>query len=160
MVPFYWCGYSYTSHYIDLGKQDHEFLCQVRGRVEGEPIPLYVNAQLESCLEVNRVLFYSKSGTHVVHNLTFLFQDGMEDHIYLVTQVKDEGRLNKIGEAKLLLRSEKSRRERIEQDRLGLFEVKLRPDRPRIHQVTYIRQQQIKHREPGPFLGGVDPEAW
>lgn len=160
LAVLYLVGHVYVGQYVDHGREDWAFLQEVRQSMP-TPVPLYVNAELRCCLEVNRVLFALKDGVKVVHNLSFLLDDQLSDErIWLITTAGDEGRLSRIGQTRVLKQSARSRRELSPADRLTLFEVTLSPQRPRYPNDVVITQQQIKHRKPGPFLGGQDPRTW
>ena len=160
LAALYMAGHVYVGRYVDHGREDWAFLREIRSTMP-TPLPLYVNAELRCCLEVNRVLFALKDSAKVVHNLSFLLDQSITDEkILLITTAGDEARLAKLGVARVVKQSEKSRREVSPADRLTLFEVTLSPDRPRYPNDVVITQQQIKHRRPGPFLGGQDPRAW
>ena len=160
LLVIYWGVHLYAAKVGDQGITDHAFLQQVSHHRDGAT-PLYVNAQLQCCLEVNRVLFYMAKGTKVVHNLSFLLDERIVDRkIQLITRACDEPALHKLGDVRLLLQSEKSRRELSPGDRLTLYELTFRPDLSRYPNDVTIHQQQIKMRVAGPFLGGKDPQAW
>ncbi len=153
-------GYLYTGRYLDHGIQDEAFLRNIPNLVDGKA-PLYVNAELRCCLEVNRVLFTLDRSTRTVHNLSFLLDEELtEPRIYVVTVAGDETYLGKIGSVRRLAQSVKSRRELTPDDRLTLFELTFKPDLQRFPNHVYIAQQQIKHRQPGPYLGGRSPKEW
>ena len=145
---------------LDESRQDAAFLRKVPTLVD-PAIPLVVNAQLRSCLEVNRILFDLPPGVRTVHNLTFLLDaQHSERHCYLLTQAEDLRHLRALGEVTIIAQSEHSRREADPGERLTLFELNLDAGLPRYSAHVYIEQQQIKHRKPGPFLGGRPPEDW
>jgi 4-amino-4-deoxy-L-arabinose transferase-like glycosyltransferase len=160
LMALYWGIHLYAARYGDQGITDHAFLREVPKHVDRTE-PLYVNAQLQCCLEVNRVLFYMDKDTRVVHNLTFLLDERIKDRkVQIITRACDEPVLHKLGEVRLLLQSEKSRRELSPGDRLTLYELTFKPDLPRYPNQVTIQQQQIKMRVAGPFLGGKDPQTW
>jgi 4-amino-4-deoxy-L-arabinose transferase-like glycosyltransferase len=160
LLAMYWGIHLFAAKVGDQGITDYAFFRQVPQHVDNSA-PLYVNAQLQCCLEVNRILFYMERGTKVVHNLTFLLDERIKEHkVFLITRACDEPALHKLGDVRLLLQSEKSRRELSPGDRLTLYEVTFKPDLPRYPNNLTIQQQQIKMRVAGPFLGGKDPERW
>jgi 4-amino-4-deoxy-L-arabinose transferase-like glycosyltransferase len=149
-----------TARYLDESRDDAAFLREVPRLVEPD-VPLVVNAQLRSCLEVNRILFDLPRGVRTVHNLTFLLdEERQQRRLYLLTQAADERYLRALGDVRTIGQSARSRREAKPGERLTLFEVNLAADLPRYSARVYIEQQQIKHRKPGPFLGGKQPREW
>jgi hypothetical protein len=144
----------------DESREDAAFLKSVPALIAPQA-PLFVNAELRSCLEVNRILFDLGPRVQAVHNLTFLLaEERREPRIYLLTQARDLRFLNALGEVRQVAESPHSRREESPRAKLTLFELTFAPDLPRYSSHVYIEQQQIKHRKPGPFLGGVPPNAW
>jgi 4-amino-4-deoxy-L-arabinose transferase-like glycosyltransferase len=161
LVAVYGAGYVYVGRYLEHGREDWEFLMAVRDHARTAKDPMYVNAELRSCLEVNRVLIHLDRDTRTIHNLSYLLDAELQpETILLVTLARDQARLARVGEPRVILQSTRSRRELSPGERLTLFEVRLDPERPRFSNHLPIRQQQIKHREPGPFLGGLDPKDW
>ncbi len=153
-------GYLYTGRYLDHGIQDEAFLRSIPAHLDGQT-PLYVNAELRCCLEVNRILFTQNRATRTIHNLTFLLDEELTSpRIYLVTVAGDEPYLAKLGQVQIITQSQKSRREISADDRLTLFALTFKPDLKRYPNHVYIAQQQIKHRQPGPYLGGRNPREW
>ncbi|HMP59079.1 MAG TPA: hypothetical protein PKD86_06980, partial [Gemmatales bacterium] len=160
LAVLFMTGHVYVGRYVDHGRDDWAFLKEVR-RMQPTATPLYVNAELRCCLEVNRVLFALDRSAKAVHNLSFLLDERLQDEkVLVITTAGDAERLQRIGTTRVVKQSAQSRREESPADRLTLFEVALRPDRPRYPNGVTISQQQIKHRKPGPFLGGQNPKDW
>lgn len=156
----YLAGHLFAARYADESREDAAFLNAVPAMLEPS-VPLLVNAELRSCLEVNRVLFDLGPRVEAIHNLTFLLAEGRTaPRIYLLTQARDDKWLALLGTVRQLAQSPRSRREASPRERLTLFEVVFRPDLPRYSASVYIEQQQIKHRKPGPYLGGHSPSDW
>lgn len=147
-------------HYTDESLQDAAFLKEVPPVVPVD-VPLVVNAELRSCLEVNRILFDLKGHVRAIHNLTFLLDEDHRDaRIFLLTQAQDEEKLRSLGEVHIVKQSPHSRREANPGERLTLFDLTFASDLPRYSAHVYIEQQQIKMRKPGPYLGGKAPSEW
>lgn len=148
------------AHWLDQSREDAAFLKKVPTWVE-QDAPLLVNAELRSCLEVNRILFDLGPRVRAIHNLSFLLaEENRMPRCYLLTQAQDARALAALGSVRTVGQSRYSRREAHPGERLTLFAIDFAPNLPRYSGKVYIQQQQIKQRIPGPYLGGVAPKDW
>jgi hypothetical protein len=107
----------------------------------------------DGSLDFFRTLFYLRRA-ELLHNLTFLRESrfASASEVYVVTLGRHEMGLREFGEVDVLGRSEKSRWDKGESERLTLFRVRFHPTLARTADRPYITPAQAMYRAEGPFL--------
>lgn len=132
---------------------DTQFLRQARSLVP-ENRKLFINADLGS-MDFFRLQFYSRSDAILLHNLTFLRDEKIQDgEVYVITRAKDQQKLETLGKVAVISRSEKSHDDGGKpQGLFTLFKLTFDPDLLRFPAPTRITSLQAMDRAKGPYCG-------
>ncbi|HVJ80497.1 MAG TPA: glycosyltransferase family 39 protein [Planctomycetia bacterium] len=144
-------GYVFQARFKDRGRFDVAFLKSVPERTPADrPLVCCVD---DGSLDFFRTLFYLRRA-ELLHNLTFLREArfAAASEVYVVTLGRHEKALKDFGEVETLDRSEKSRWEKGEAERLTLFRLRFHPAVARTADRPYITPAQAMYRAEGPFL--------
>jgi 4-amino-4-deoxy-L-arabinose transferase-like glycosyltransferase len=147
-------AYSWGQSFIpDLTTQDTLFLRKVEITVpRGEVV--FVNADLHGELDFFRICFYLGEHAKLLYNLTFLRDERIKPHqAYEITRAKDQPLLGELGTTRIVLQSEKTRRERGPADRFTLFLLRFDPALRRYPVPAHISTAQAMGREKEPNCG-------
>ena len=145
-------GHWLAGQSFDQSRHDARFLTQVREFI-GTDKPLVIDGQSES-LDEFRIQFSQSDRARLVHNLSFLRDAALTSpELYVITRARHEAELKEFGTPELVLRSEKTRREKSTGDRWALFRLQVKPDLERVA-ADHLRvsPMQAMQRASGPFL--------
>ena len=145
-------GHILAGKYFDQSRQDAKFLAQVRDYITDDR-QLVINAATRS-LDEFRFQFSQTDRAKVLHNLTFLRDADLGSReLYVITRAKDEPELAAYGETRLVLQSERTRREKSPADRWSLFKLTLREDLQQVSAKNVrVSPMQAMQRADGPWL--------
>jgi 4-amino-4-deoxy-L-arabinose transferase-like glycosyltransferase len=151
LLGLYAAGFAYKGAYLHRSREDTAFLQTVRTTVPpGRPVLLYTDPE---ALEGLRVLFYFDGNAAVLHHLSFLRDDRITyPEVFVVARAREQPRIEKYGQADIVLQSRHSRREESPQDRWTLFHVRLRDDLERKSGDVPISPMQAMYRVDAPNL--------
>jgi len=150
-VGYCW-GQSVIPEAGDNALGDVAFLEKVRKAVPGDK-PLVINAHVGT-LEFFRNQFYLREDAVLVHNLSYLRDERIRwPEVYLITRFGDAEKLAQLGEAEVVVQSEKGHREKSPKERFTLFRLRFKPDLVRYPATQPIGVLQGLERAPGPWLG-------
>ena len=151
IVAAYVGGYVYQAQFKDRGRFDVAFLKSAPQMVPADkPLVCCVD---DGSLDFFRTLFYLRRA-ELLHNLTFLREArfAAASEVYVVTLGRHAKGLAEFGQIETLSRSEKSRWEKGEAERLTLFRLRFHPAVARTAGRPYITPAQAMYRAEGPFL--------
>jgi 4-amino-4-deoxy-L-arabinose transferase-like glycosyltransferase len=145
-------AYSYQAHYLNAYRSENAFLGAVRERVpEGKP--LYIVFDYLHPLETFRLLFYTGENSVMLHNVTFLKDDRIQEaEVLVLARLRDQKELAKMGRPEVLLVSNSSRGSAAPEDQRALFRLSFAQTLERVPGDVPISVMQAVHRARGPFL--------
>jgi len=146
--------YSWGQSFIpDQTTQDTIFLRKVDATVPRGDV-VFVNGDLHGEMDFFRICFYLGDHARLLHNLTFLRDERIKaPEAYVITRAKDRPLLDELGTTRIVLQSEKTRRERVPADRFTLFLLRFDPALRRYPPPARVSAAQALGRVPGPNLG-------
>lgn len=149
IVALHCAGWSHRTRYLDRYAEDSRFLSDLRQAPLGGP--LYVAADRHP-LDASWLLFYTANHAGLLHNLSFLRDDRIEEsEVFVLTRAYNEKLLWCYGEAVPVAQSNETRGEHSPQDRWTLFRLRFHEDLVR-HRPLRISPMQATGRAFGPYL--------
>ena len=145
-----------TAAFGDSYVSDRALVQQVQERVPAN-VPLYVVNDPEP-LDSSWMLFYLKGDTRLLHNLSFLLADEIQEReVWVLGRGWGMRGVEEYGKAETVVESALSRSlKKDPMERWALYRVTLHPDRPRVRADSVkINPMQATGRAAGPFLKPV-----
>ncbi|MGD1277802.1 MAG: glycosyltransferase family 39 protein [Tepidisphaeraceae bacterium] len=135
---------------------DTQFLRQADAMVPRDKL-LAINGAVGP-LDFFRVQFYLRENALLLHNLSYLRSNQVhEPELYLIGRKYDLPALKEVGDAKVLLESAHSRRQKKPNQQLALFHLVFKPGLTR-YPPPPVSPMQAMERAPGPDCGPPLPE--
>ena len=133
---------------------DTQFIKSANSSVASDKT-IYINADVAS-LDFFRLQYYSRDNAQLIHNLTYLLDQNIQDtNVYVVTRASDEAALQQYGQTQIIQQSELSHGNRNPEGRFTLFHLTYDPNLKRHPTPSTVTNLQGLQRIPGPFCGDV-----